>query len=41
MTIRAPRFSLSPLAIRAFAREPGEDGRERPYVCDGLWRGSG
>ena len=31
----------SPLAIRAFTQQPVEDGRERPFVCDRLWRGSG
>src|ERR1700730_994955 len=29
------------LAIRAFTQQPVENGRERPFVCDGLWRGSG
>src|ERR1700730_7545528 len=38
---RAMDCSLSPLAIRAFTQQPVEDGRERPFVCDGLWRGSG
>jgi hypothetical protein len=32
---------VAPLAIRAFTQQPVEDGRERPFVCDGLWRGSG
>jgi len=34
-------FPLSPLAIGAFTQQPVEDGRERPFVGDGLWRGSG
>jgi hypothetical protein len=25
----------------AFTQQPVEDERERPFVCDGLWRGGG